>query len=175
MHQPSPAAPPRAKARDSIVRDTFWRFLPMRRPVTDVSRSRLNLLGALGLMALLAGCGDGIPKDKGKDDDKPPPAPTAALSVFAGDPTADGTMDGTGTAARFNNPHGLAIDSSGNVYVADRGNYVIRKITPDGVVTTLAGGAGQSRLTNGAAANARFVNPVALTVGSGGTVYVADD
>ena len=60
-------------------------------------------------MALLAGCGDGIPKDK--DDDKPPPAPTAALSVFAGDPTADGTMDGTGTAARFNNPHGLAIDS----------------------------------------------------------------
>lgn len=145
----------------------------MRRPVDDVSRSRLNLLGALGLMALLAGCGDGIPKDK--DDDKPPPAPTAALSVFAGDPTADGTMDGTGTAARFNNPHGLAIDSSGNVYVADRGNYVIRKITPDGVVTTLAGGAGQSRLTNGAAANARFVNPVALTVGSGGTVYVADD
>ena len=93
----------------------------MRRPVDDVSRSRLNLLGAIGLMALLAGCGDGIPKDKGKDDDNPPPAPTAALSVFAGDPTADGTMDGTGTAARFNNPHGLAIDSSGNVYVADRG------------------------------------------------------
>jgi secreted PhoX family phosphatase len=147
----------------------------MRRPVNDVSRSRLNLLGALGLMALLAGCGDGIPKDKDKDDDKPPPAPTAALSVFAGDPTADGTMDGTGTAARFNNPHGLAIDSSGNVYVADRGNYVIRKITPDGVVTTLAGGAGQSRLTNGSAANARFINPVALTVGSGGTVYVADE
>jgi hypothetical protein len=129
----------------------------MRRPVNDVSRSRLNLLGAFGLMALLAGCGDGIPKDK--DDDKPPPVPTSALSVFAGDPTADGTMDG-------NNPHGLAIDSSGNVYVADRGNYVIRKITPDGVVTTLAGGAGQSRLTNGAAANARFVNPVALTVGA---------
>jgi len=147
----------------------------MRRPVNDVSRSRLNLLGALGLIALLAGCGDGIPKDKDKDDDNPPPAPTAALSVFAGDPTADGTMDGTGTAARFNNPHGLAIDSSGNLYVADRGNYVIRKITPDGVVTTLAGGAGQSRLVNGAAANARFVNPVALTVGIGGTVYVADD
>jgi len=100
----------------------------MRRPVTDMSRSRLNLLGALGLMALLAGCGDGIPKDKDKDkdDDTPPPVQTAALSVFAGDPTADGTMDGTGTAARFNNPHGLAIDSSGNVYVADRGNYVIR-------------------------------------------------
>jgi len=148
----------------------------MRRPVTDVSRLRLKMLGAAALMALVAGCGDGIPKDKDDDDEATsPPVQTAALSIFAGDPTADGTMDGAGAAARFNNPHGLAIDSSGNVYVADRGNYVIRKITPEGVVTTLAGGAGQSRLTNGAAANARFVNPVALTVGSGGTVYVADE
>lgn len=148
----------------------------MRRAVTDVSRFRLKLLAAATLMALLAGCGDGIPKDKDDDDEgTSPPVQTAALSVFAGDPTADGTMDGTGAAARFNNPHGLAIDSSGNVYVADRGNYVIRKITPEGVVTTLAGGAGQSRFADGAAANARFTNPVALAVGSGGTVYVADD
>jgi secreted PhoX family phosphatase len=150
--------------------------VPMRRPVADVSRFRLKLLGTAVLMALVAGCGDGIPKDRDdEDDDTPPPAQTAALSVFAGDATVDGTMDGAGTAARFNNPHGLAIDSSGNLYVADRGNYVIRKITPEGVVTTLAGGAGQSRLTNGTAANARFVNPVALTVGSGGTIYVADE
>lgn len=52
---------------------------------------------------------------------------------------ARGSVDGTGAEASFSGPIGLAVDSSGNVYVADRGNHKIRKITPSGTVTTLAG------------------------------------
>ena len=145
----------------------------IRRTVT--ARRRLKLCGAAALMLLCAACGDGIPKDKDDEDDgDPPPTPVAALSILAGDPTAEGTMDGTGTAARFRSPHGLAIDSSGNVYVADRYNYVIRKITPEGMVTTVAGAAGDSQVVNGSAGNARFAAPVALAVGGNGTIYVAD-
>lgn len=149
-----------------------------RRPVSDFLRFRVKMAGAAALMLLCAACGDGIPKDQDEEDEggnNPPPTQTGAISVFAGDPTADGTMDGTGTGARFKTPHGLAIDSSGNLYVADQGNFVIRKITPEGVVTTLAGAAGNSRWAEGSAANARFVNPVAVAVTGSGTVYVADD
>lgn len=139
---------------------------------TPAARWRLNALGAAALLLLCTACGDGIPKDD-KDDNDPPRA--SAISIFAGDPAADGTMDGTGTAARFNNPRGLAIDANGNLYLADTGNFTIRKITPAGVVTTLAGAAGTKGTTNGSAANARFSNPAAVAVNSQGTVFVADE
>lgn len=145
-----------------------------RRPVPHAARRRLNLLGAAALMLLCSACGDGIPKDRGDDDDDPPPQSTA-MTVFAGDPTANGTMDGAQTAARFNNPRGLAIDASGNLYVADTGNATIRKITPAGVVTTLAGAAGMTGTANGSASNARFSNPAAVAVKTDGTVFVADN
>ena len=58
---------------------------------------------------------------------------------FAGMPGGPGSVDGTGNAARFNQPWGSLIDASGNLYVADYGNYTIRKATPAGVVTTVAG------------------------------------
>ena len=142
-------------------------------PLAPASRRRLNLLGAAALMLLCTACGDGIPKDRDEDDDPPPQS--TAMTVFAGDATVNGTMDGSGTAARFNNPRGLAIDASGNLYVADTGNATVRKITPEGVVTTLAGAAGMTGTTNGSAANARFAIPAAVAVNSAGTVFVADD
>ena len=85
-----------------------------------------------------------------------------------------GSADGTGSAARFNYPIGVAVDSAGNVYVADTGNYTIRKITPAGVVTTLAGSAGQIGSADGTGSAARFFFPYGVAVDSAGNVYVAD-
>lgn len=143
-------------------------------PAAKNFRYRLKLCGAAALMLLCTACGDHPPKDDGDDTDPPPP-PTPAITVFAGDASTAGVADGSGTAARFNAPQGLAIDSGGNLYVADSGNYVIRKITPAGVVTTIAGVAGSSSHADGNASNARFVNPSALAVNGSGTVFVTDN
>jgi hypothetical protein len=61
------------------------------------------------------------------------------------EPPAQSSGDGSGNAARFYRPQGVAVDGSGNVYVADSGNHTIRKITPGGVMTTLAGSAYQEQ------------------------------
>lgn len=143
--------------------------------VLDNARLRLKLCGAAALMLLCSACGDGIPKDQDDEDDGESPPPQAALSIMAGDATIEGTMDGTGTAARFKWPQGIAIDADGNLYVADTGNFVIRKITPAGVVTTVAGAAGTSDYVDGNTGNARFGNPVAVAVSRNGTLHVADN
>jgi sugar lactone lactonase YvrE len=104
------------------------------------------------------------------------------LAGFSGNP---GSKDGLGNAARFNYPNGVAVDSDGNVYVADAGNHTLRKVTPAGLVTTLAGlaaqfdnignllvgGAGSSE---GTGSNARFFYPSGVAVDGAGNIYVAD-
>ena len=100
--------------------------------------------------------------------------PTGEVSTFAGAAGTGGSTDGTGAAARFSWPHGVATDSAGNVYVADSGNHTIRKITPAGVVTTLAGMAGMSGSTDGTGAAARFNGPFGVAIDGAGNIYVAD-
>lgn len=90
---------------------------------------------------------------------------------------ARGSADGTGTNATFYHPTGVAVDHSGNVYVADEGNNTIRKITPVGanwVVTTLAGAAGVSGTADGTNRVARFAGPWGIAVDSSGKLFVSD-
>jgi sugar lactone lactonase YvrE len=96
--------------------------------------------------------------------------PAGSVDVFAGSPGEAGSRDGVGTEARFSKPVDVAVDSSGNVYVADRGNSLVRKITPAGVVSTIAGTAGQDGFAPGALPG--IVQPVAVAV-SGTDLYIA--
>jgi sugar lactone lactonase YvrE len=96
------------------------------------------------------------------------------VSTFAGSAGNAGSADGTGSAARFLSPFGVAVDASGNVFVADLGNHTIRKISAAGVVTTVAGTAGTSGNRDGAALTARLNNPIALAIDPAGNLFLAD-
>lgn len=99
---------------------------------------------------------------------------TGATTTFAGNGTA-GTVNGTGTGARFNQPAAIAVDAAGTLYVAEAGNHSIRKVTtPGAVVTTLAGAPGSSGAVDGIGTAARFNTPEGVAVATDGTVYVAD-
>lgn len=106
--------------------------------------------------------------------------PAGEVTTLAGLAGAPGSSDGAGRAARFNSPFGTAVNSAGEVYVADGGNYTIRKVTPAGVVTTFAGSAGHPGAADGLGTNAQFGagtigGPLFLTVDTNGTVYVGDN
>lgn len=101
--------------------------------------------------------------------------PAGVVTTLAGTPNVWGSTDGTGPAASFEIPIGVATDSAGNVYVGDFAAMTIRKITPAGVVTTLAGKAGAAGGTDGTGPAARFYDPAGVATDSAGNVYVADD
>lgn len=99
-------------------------------------------------------------------------SPDGAVSTFAGS-GHPGLNDGIGFQASFSSPAGIAIDADGNLFVADAGNNAIRLVTPQGQVTTLAGGS-HPGYADGAAAKALFSRPEGVAVSLSGTVYVAD-
>jgi hypothetical protein len=96
------------------------------------------------------------------------------FGTLAGLAGSSGSTDGTGSAARFNNPSGVAVDATGNIFVADRANQTIRKVTSAGVVTTLAGSAGNSGSADGTGSAARFSAPTGVAVDTAGNVFVAE-
>jgi len=96
------------------------------------------------------------------------------VTTLAGTPDAKGSADGTGSTALFILPMGVAVDGAGNIYVADYGDSTIRKVTPAGVVTTLAGNAGNIGSADGTGSAALFGLPQGVAVDSAGNVYVAD-
>jgi sugar lactone lactonase YvrE len=95
-------------------------------------------------------------------------------STPAGTALATGSADGTGSVARFNLPEGEATDTAGNVYIADTANSTIRKMTPGGTVTTIAGQAGVQGMVDGTGTASLFNQPEALAVDTVGNIYVAD-
>jgi len=99
--------------------------------------------------------------------------PGGVVTTLAGS-VGGGFANGTGTAALFSAPTGVAVDFSGNVYVVDAGNYLIRKITSGGVVSTLAGSVGVSGSTNGTGTAASFRSPAGIAVDTTGNIYVGD-
>ena len=111
--------------------------------VADTANDRIRKITAGGVVSTLAGSG------------------------------APGWTDGPGTQARFQAPTGIAVDSSGNVFVADRATHTVRKILPNGSVSTLSG-SGQAGFANGAGPVSKFDNPMGIAVAPDGTVYVTE-
>ena len=99
-------------------------------------------------------------------------APDGTVSTLAGLAGASGSNDGTGSAARFNAPFGIARGPDGDLYVSDSLNHLIRRVTPAGVVSTYAGSTGG--FTDGTPSVARFTQPRGVAVAANGEVFVAD-
>jgi serine/threonine protein kinase, bacterial len=100
--------------------------------------------------------------------------PDGWVSILAGGYGVKGGTDGTGAAAGFLQPTGVAVDDDGNVFVADYGDGEIRKITPNGVVTTLAGNLSGATSIDGVGSAASFAGPIGLALDAHGNIYVAD-
>src|SRR2546427_800583 len=103
-----------------------------------------------------------------------------SFTTLAGPLGGPGYSDGTGSTARLNNPRGVTVDIAGNVYVADTGNHTIRKVSPDGAVTTLAGkflmtlDGPMGGSADGIGLAARFNYPTGVALDQEDNAYVAD-
>jgi DNA-binding beta-propeller fold protein YncE len=96
------------------------------------------------------------------------------VTTLAGASGKKGYADGKGRNARFYEPFGIAVDRQGNVFIADTSNSAIRKLSPDGLVSTIAGGPRNGGAQDGAGASAQFSSPYGLAIDASGDIYVAD-
>jgi len=101
--------------------------------------------------------------------------PAGTVSTFAGLAGVFGSADGTGTAARFDTPQDIVADATGNLFVTDTGNQTIRKITPAGVVTTLAGSVKVAGKIDGLGATALFNGPLGIAIDPTGNLFVTEE
>jgi len=134
--------------------------------------NRIPSILVLALMSLLVSCVTDADNNRIRKITPADRIEDRVVSTFAGSDT-EGSGNGTGTAAQFNHPFGVAVDSSGNVFVGDLDNHRIRRITPAGVVSTLAG-TGIRGHADGIGNTAQFNDPLGVAVDSSGNVYVAD-
>jgi hypothetical protein len=142
-----------------------------------------SLVCATVLLSACGGGGGGAPSAAPANTVAAPTDPTSGsgagggsgtLALFAGSETTAGTQDGAANVAGFNNPQGLAVDAAGNVYVADTDNFAIRKITPEGVVSTVAGQIGVKGHADGGKSDATFNGPTGIALDASGNIYVSD-
>ncbi len=133
---------------------------------------------AATMLSVLVACGG---KSGGADTPQPqadpsmvPPVLAQGLNRFVGWTGGSGHADGTGVDASFRFPGGVAVDAAGNVYVADSDNGLIRKVTPAGVTTTLAGHSDRSGPADGVGTEAAFSGPQSLALDAAGNLYVVD-
>ena len=99
--------------------------------------------------------------------------PAGVVTTLAGSPGRAGSADGTGAAAQFNAPRGVAVGRGGVVFVADTDNHTIRRVTPSGRVQTLAGAPGHAGSADGTGGMAQFDGPRSVAVDRAGNVFVA--
>lgn len=99
---------------------------------------------------------------------------SGVVTTLAGAPGLVGSADGVGATARFNFPGGVAVDRIGNLFVTDSGNDTIRKIDPNGIVTTIAGLTGVPGIADGVATAARFNTPRGIAIDRDGNLFIAD-
>ena len=174
----------------AVARDQFGDVLSGRTAAWSTSDAKVATISSTGLLQAVApGAVVATATIDGLPGSLPltvvPPPVQKKLALFAGDLSGPpngqvgdlggpGNVDGIGAAARFRSPFGLAVDRRGYIYVADESNHTIRKITPAGVVSTLAGSAGLNGSADGAGADARFNFPEGVATDAEGNIYVAD-
>jgi sugar lactone lactonase YvrE len=129
---------------------------------------------ASAALLLCSACGGGSGGGSGGTDSTSTSAPVTTLSLVAGSASDAGNVDGSGAAARFKRPAGIAVDAGGNLYLADQGNCSIRKITPVGTVSTLAGSPQRCESVDGSGSAAGFFYLTGVAAAPDGRVFATD-
>jgi hypothetical protein len=142
----------------------------------DTRTNAGRLLVGLATVSLLAGCAARAPTPVSTPTSVPQAGTsTCVVATLAGTPGVTGTADGVGAQARFSGePQFIAMDAAGALFITDTANHTIRKMTPDGTVTTFAGKPGEAGDVDGVGAEARFARPGGLAFDASGGLYVAD-